>query len=392
MAHAAGVPVVLDAGGATDPLPPDLLRCLSVISPNETELQGLTGACDAVVSSWGAAAATASCCCSRAVHLCLLLLLLLCLLPVVQSISAPNPLELTPAAAADAPPRAGMPTDSEEQVVAAAQELRRQGAATVLVKLGSRGSLLVGAWVRLLWLSAHASPPAMLPSSAPCPPQRASLPLHAPLPHRPLQTPRGRCGGSRRGKWSEWWIRQGQVGRERLHPAIRPHGVLSTCLRPAAGLTSPPTPSLAPPPITPAPPNNTRPPRRRLLHCRVCGGAAGGVCLSRSHALCHRRRRALHPAGGCVLAQGGRLLLMLVADWAGSLWPGKAAAALLPSFLRPLISQRSSSSLPPPTQAPCPRCPPAPLWTPRSRAPHEGGAHAAAAAPRMPPLWRVCAC
>lgn len=43
LAHAAGVPVVLDAGGATDPLSPDLLRCLTVISPNETELQGLTG-------------------------------------------------------------------------------------------------------------------------------------------------------------------------------------------------------------------------------------------------------------------------------------------------------------------------------------------------------------
>lgn len=43
LAHAAGVPVVLDAGGAADPLPPQLLRCLAVISPNETELQGLTG-------------------------------------------------------------------------------------------------------------------------------------------------------------------------------------------------------------------------------------------------------------------------------------------------------------------------------------------------------------
>lgn len=37
-----------------------------------------------------------------------------------------------------------MPTDTEEQVVAAAHELRRQGVATVLVKLGARGSLLVG--------------------------------------------------------------------------------------------------------------------------------------------------------------------------------------------------------------------------------------------------------
>ena len=43
LAHAAGVPVVLDAGGASQPLPPELLRCLAVVSPNETELQGLTG-------------------------------------------------------------------------------------------------------------------------------------------------------------------------------------------------------------------------------------------------------------------------------------------------------------------------------------------------------------
>ena len=53
LAAAAGVPVVLDAGGATDPLSPGLLRCLAVISPNETELQGLTGgfggACHAVL-------------------------------------------------------------------------------------------------------------------------------------------------------------------------------------------------------------------------------------------------------------------------------------------------------------------------------------------------------
>ena len=46
-ARAVGVPLVLlDAGGSSgDPLPPDLLRCLHVLSPNETELQGLTGAC-----------------------------------------------------------------------------------------------------------------------------------------------------------------------------------------------------------------------------------------------------------------------------------------------------------------------------------------------------------
>jgi ribokinase len=45
LAHAAGVPVILDAGGGVDALSPALLRCLAVLSPNETELQGLTGGC-----------------------------------------------------------------------------------------------------------------------------------------------------------------------------------------------------------------------------------------------------------------------------------------------------------------------------------------------------------
>ncbi|KAL4431479.1 hypothetical protein ABPG75_006735 [Micractinium tetrahymenae] len=79
LAHAAGVPVVLDAGGSSSPVSADLLRCLAVISPNETELQGLTG----------------------------------------------------------------LPTETEEQIVVAAHALRSQGVQTVLVKLGSRGSLLV---------------------------------------------------------------------------------------------------------------------------------------------------------------------------------------------------------------------------------------------------------
>lgn len=79
LAHSAGVSVVLDAGGSASPVSPDLLRCLAVISPNETELQGLTG----------------------------------------------------------------LPTETEEQIVAAAHALRSQGVQTVLVKLGSRGSLLV---------------------------------------------------------------------------------------------------------------------------------------------------------------------------------------------------------------------------------------------------------
>lgn len=44
LAHAAGVPVVLDAGGCTDPISQELLRCVAVLSPNETELSNLTGA------------------------------------------------------------------------------------------------------------------------------------------------------------------------------------------------------------------------------------------------------------------------------------------------------------------------------------------------------------
>jgi ribokinase len=43
VAAAAGVPVVLDAGGVDAPLSPELLQHLSIISPNETELQRLTG-------------------------------------------------------------------------------------------------------------------------------------------------------------------------------------------------------------------------------------------------------------------------------------------------------------------------------------------------------------
>lgn len=42
-AAAAGVPVLLDAGGVDAPLSGALLQLLSTISPNETELQRLTG-------------------------------------------------------------------------------------------------------------------------------------------------------------------------------------------------------------------------------------------------------------------------------------------------------------------------------------------------------------
>jgi ribokinase len=43
VAAAAGVPVLLDAGGVDAPLSAELLQHLTIISPNETELQRLTG-------------------------------------------------------------------------------------------------------------------------------------------------------------------------------------------------------------------------------------------------------------------------------------------------------------------------------------------------------------
>lgn len=76
---ACAAQVVLDVGGAEGPLPEELLRCVAVLSPNETELQRMTG----------------------------------------------------------------MPTGSRDEVVQAARHLQRQGARDVLVKLGRKGSLLV---------------------------------------------------------------------------------------------------------------------------------------------------------------------------------------------------------------------------------------------------------
>jgi ribokinase len=43
LAAAAGVPVILDAGGVEAPVSEALLRSVSVLSPNETELARLTG-------------------------------------------------------------------------------------------------------------------------------------------------------------------------------------------------------------------------------------------------------------------------------------------------------------------------------------------------------------
>jgi len=79
IAKSHGVPVVLDAGGVEGPINTELLSCLSILSPNETELSRLTG----------------------------------------------------------------MPTDSMDKVQAAAESLMSLGVQNVLVKLGSDGSLLL---------------------------------------------------------------------------------------------------------------------------------------------------------------------------------------------------------------------------------------------------------
>ena len=79
-AAAAGVPIVLDAGGVDTPVPPKLLAEVDYLCPNESELSRLTG---------------------------------------------------------------GMPTDTDEDVVAAAETLIAAGARRVLVTLGERGAVLV---------------------------------------------------------------------------------------------------------------------------------------------------------------------------------------------------------------------------------------------------------
>lgn len=75
----AGVPVILDAGGADGPLDAALLRCLTTLSPNETELARMTG----------------------------------------------------------------MATDTREHALAAARKLLGMGPTNVLVKRGKQGSLMV---------------------------------------------------------------------------------------------------------------------------------------------------------------------------------------------------------------------------------------------------------
>ncbi|KAL6771884.1 hypothetical protein ACKKBG_A28150 [Auxenochlorella protothecoides x Auxenochlorella symbiontica] len=86
IAASAGVPVILDAGGVTQPIQVDLLSNVSLVSPNETELARLTN----------------------------------------------------------------MPTKTMAQVQAAAEALVHSGVNKVLVKLGSKGSMLVDIYGNVL--------------------------------------------------------------------------------------------------------------------------------------------------------------------------------------------------------------------------------------------------
>ncbi|KAH6780838.1 pfkB-like carbohydrate kinase family protein [Perilla frutescens var. hirtella] len=77
-ARSSGVPVILDAGGVDAPIPPELLKFIDILSPNETELARLT-------------------------H---------------------------------------VPTESFEQISQAAEKCHKMGVKQVLVKLGAKGSVL----------------------------------------------------------------------------------------------------------------------------------------------------------------------------------------------------------------------------------------------------------
>ena len=86
LATSARVPVILDAGGADRPLRGDVLANIAILSPNETELERLTG----------------------------------------------------------------MPTKTEKDCIKAAESLVHQGVNKVLVKLGAKGSLLVDIYGNVL--------------------------------------------------------------------------------------------------------------------------------------------------------------------------------------------------------------------------------------------------
>jgi ribokinase len=123
LAAAAGVPVILDAGGVEAPVGEALLRSVSVLSPNETELERLAGCPTADLQQVGPQrrARRAARGARRAAH-------------ARFASPAARPLP-TPCPAAPCPAR--------PQVQAAAGALQQRGVAAVLVKLGSDGSLLV---------------------------------------------------------------------------------------------------------------------------------------------------------------------------------------------------------------------------------------------------------
>jgi len=79
IAKSAGVPVILDAGGADGPILEELLKCVTILSPNESELMRLTS----------------------------------------------------------------MPTSSSEEVLQAVTKVQEMGVTQVLVKMGENGSVLV---------------------------------------------------------------------------------------------------------------------------------------------------------------------------------------------------------------------------------------------------------
>ncbi len=133
-ARAAGVPIVLDVGGRAEPLPRALLRLVSVVSPNETELARMLADTDS---------------------------------------AAEPPI--------DAGSMGGGGNDDEALIVARARRLQRTGGVrgAVLVKLGARGSL----WVPALEETDEADSSSPVPDSARVLPGAAAIHAQAALTH-----------------------------------------------------------------------------------------------------------------------------------------------------------------------------------------------------------------
>ena len=146
-AGAAGVPVVLDAGGADGEVGADLLALVSVLSPNETELARMTGemvgtsmdgrleGAGGRTVAWGGGGGGGLRATPRA-HLCT---------PSPPSATCHSTLPPTPML----PP--GLPSDTEAEVEAAAEALLARGVPAVLVKRGSAGSALFQAGAPPVW-------------------------------------------------------------------------------------------------------------------------------------------------------------------------------------------------------------------------------------------------